>query len=683
MSHLHASRQRTLFDHALSWIFGPAKAQQQITEVRVRQHIRAFRSHRSLATRVKLFAAKAFAGFATLSLLITSLACATILSPAALAQQQVEDNELEEIVVTATRIPTPLDDVLSTTTVITSEDIERIQPRDLGSLLSRKSGLSFRDSGGKGSAGGIFVRGTDEKHVLILIDGIRTSSATDGLTKIENIPLSSIDRIEIVKGPMSGIYGADAIGGVIQIFTKSGPHNGDSGSVSVSNATNRSREYSGQAGFGTNGHSLFLSATKESTDGIDRTKFKGGGNEDKDGFERSSGNMSLSTYLQDDLELNFRHLSSIAKIDYDNVTYRPGKSRDRAVRGENWHQRKELTITSAQIDYAYSSNLNFLTSIGYSTDYRRDFTNRRDHFKTHKYDYSIQSNWTASPRNQISFGIDYQRDKIDSNSDYTTKERTNKAYYTLWQHDQDRSTTVINIRHERNDNYSADSYYNFQQSFSLTESHQIITSYGTAFRAPSLNDLYFKTTYGLNGNPKLKPEESESLELSFRSNDDDQSWQINLYRTKLKNLIMWPKIGQPTNVNKATLEGIEFEFTKEWSEYIVGASFDYLEAYNDENRTFLPDRARASATLEAGRQIENLYIGIDAFAEHGRHDGGNTLPGYGLWGLSLDYEISDSFSVSSHINNLFDKNYVINVAEGNNPYQNEGRTIRVSLEYRF
>jgi len=128
----------------------------------------------------------------------------------------------DEILVTATRQPSPLKDVLPSSQVFTQEDIERLQPKDLPSLIGRMSGVSFRDSGGRGSVSGVFIRGASTSQSIILIDGVRTSSATVGATALEGIPIESIERVELVKGPLSGLYGADAVGGVIQIFTKKG-----------------------------------------------------------------------------------------------------------------------------------------------------------------------------------------------------------------------------------------------------------------------------------------------------------------------------------------------------------------------------------------------------------------------------------------------------------------------------
>ena len=666
--------------------------------------------------------------------LICSVLFASVLAtPVVHAQEPNDDeNELEEIVVTATRIPTPLADTLPSTAIITAEDIERIKPQDFGELLKLKSGIGFRDSGGRGSSGGVFVRGANSDHVLFLINGIRTGSATLGSTAIEHIPLESIKRIEIIKGPMSGVYGSDAMGGVIQIFTKDYHEQGAFGAIKTTFGSNNLQQYDAQAGYGDGGYSVYASLSKESTDGIDRTQFKGGGNEDKDSFKQNSGSFSLSVYPQDNLVVEVSHIQSSATIEHDNIgsrtvklTKRESESSDKYLerisgyekacpvveyrtlamqgevtapstssatcKGRGWYQQSKQNITSTRFEYEHSDQLSISGLFGSSKDSNRDInldTNRNDLFETNKFDYSIQANLNLSSKNQFSFGVDYQKDKIDSNSEDSHEEtkRTNKGLFALWQHQRTHSSTVLNARYDRNSAYSSISNYGLQQSFDLNDEYKLIFSYGTAFKAPTFNDLYFPQsvfggiTYG--GNPNLKPEESKSFEISLRTQRDDLFWQINSYHTKVKNLISWREGPIPVNIHQATLEGIEFELTKEWNDYRLAGSLDYLEAENDKTGKFLDGRARSSASFEFGKQINYFYVGIDAFAEHGRHDG-KKLPGYALWGISANYNYQDRLIISGRIDNLFDKEYVTNLADDDNPYQNEGRTVQVSVEYKF
>ena len=579
------------------------------------------------------------------------LMLAASLAAAQQPEQDESENTLDEMVVTATRVPTPLADTLPSTAVITSDDIERLQPKDLGRLLSLKSGLRFRDSGGRGSIGGLFVRGSASTQVLVLIDGIRTASATNGATAIEQIPLESIERIEIIKGPMSGVYGADAIGGVIQIFTKKYDRKGSFATIKTTAGSNQLRHYEARGGYGGKAFSITASLSNESTDGIDGTEFKGGGNEDRDGFEQASENVSLSTFLQDDLSLKLSHVQSRVSVDYDNISNFGSFSK--ANLGENWHQRAKLNTTSARVEYDYSDNFNISGVFGVSGIFRTDNTPdksvKQTRFNTRKTDLLIQANYHHSSQDQVSFGVDYQRDKVDSTTAYEAAQRTNRGLFSLWQREGGRSSTVLSARHDENDAYGSISNYSLQQSFDLSDQYQLVASYGTAFRAPTFNDLYWPGS----GNPNLKPEESRSFELSLRSDFNDVFWQINGYQTKVENLIDWaevtPGVWKPSNINRATLKGIEVELTREWNDYIFNASLDYLDAKDDNTGKFLEDRARASGSIELGKQIDRLYVGVDAIFEHSRFDNQRpqkALPGYTLWGIIAKYEHSDSLLIS-------------------------------------
>ncbi len=624
-------------------------------------------------------------------LICSALLASALVAPVAYAQEPNDDeNELEEIVVTATRIPTPLADTLPTTAIITAEDIERIKPQDFGELVKLTSGIGFRDSGGRGSNGGLFVRGTQSDHVLVLIDGMRTSSATTGATAIQRIPLESIERIEIIKGPMSGVYGSDGIGGVIQIFTKQNIEGESFATVNSSVGSNNLRKYSGRAGYGNSVYSVSASLSKESTEGIDRTKLKTFGNGDKDGFEQNSGDFSLTANLQDSAILKFNHLKSLVRVEYDGCT---GSSTN------NCFHRNRLESTSLNLEYDHSDALNIVGTVGIAKDFSTTFGDSRSYINTRKVDYSIQGNLILDSQNQVTIGVDYQKDRVSATSEYDKDELTNKSFFALWQYQGDRSSTVLNARHDKNSDYGSKSNYSLQQSFDTTERSRIVASYGTAFKAPTFNDLYwpltqsiwFGTTYITEGNLDVKPEESKSFELSFRVDLDETLLQINAYQTKITNLISWKtadisplvKRTTPANVKDATLEGIEFEITRKWDDYIFRTSLDYLDAKDDQTGEFLDGRARSSASFEFGKQIDNFYVGVGAFAEHGRHDRGKKLPGYALWGLHANYEVSESLSISGKVDNLFDKEYVTNLASSTNDYQNEGRTVQISVEYKF
>ena len=582
---------------------------------------------------------------------------------------QDEDSEMEEVVVTATRIPTPISKTLSATTIITAEDIERIKPDGIGDLLNRISGIGFRDSGGRGSAGSLFIRGSSSKHTIILINGIRTSSATLGTTSLINIPLEQIERIEVVKGPLSSLYGADAIGGVIQIFTKKYDAQDLESSISSTIGSNKTSKFSGSFKVGTEDIGLVASLSYENTDGIDRTACKKLGNEDEDLYRNKSAHLSLSSALQDNLDWHINHSRSESKTEYDHGF---GCS----AGGDNLYTKSKLNITNMRLDYDFSTTTKILFNLGTTTDLSQP---KNSYIKTRKYDYSIQGDMNLSDQNQISIGADYHKDKVTSTTLYDKTKRSNKGLFLVWQRTGDKFGTVANVRYDDNQAYGSNSNLNFQQSIQLTNGYQIIASYGTGFQAPSFNDLYWPGF----GNPDLLPEESKSYELSLRKNLQHLDWQVNIFQTKIKNLITGQRAA--SNLKSATIKGIEFELNKQWEDLSLLFNMEYLDTRNDETNKFLDGRARVSANIELVKYFDKAFYTFDVSGEHGRFDSDMKLPGYAVFGLGFGYHVSDNFEISARIDNLTDKDYTTNIARKDpyNPYKNEGIRFELSTKYRF
>ncbi len=598
---------------------------------------------------------------------------------------QDEGSEMEEVVVTATRIPTPISKTLSATTIITTEDIERIKPDGIGDLLNRISGIGFRDSGGRGSAGSLFIRGSNSSHTIILINGIRTSSATLGTTNLINIPLEQIERIEVVKGPLSGLYGADSIGGVIQIFTKKYDAQDLESSVSSTIGSNKTSKFSGSFKAGTEDIGLVASLSYENTDGIDRTACKEQGNEDEDLYRNKSAHLSLSSALQDHLDWYINHSHSESKTEYDNTL-------NCGAGGDNLYLKSKLNMTNMRLDYDFSTTTKISFKLGTTTDLSQRFASNVSHFKTKKYDYSIQGDMNLSDQNQISIGADHHKDKIVTKNTYAKTKRSNKGLFLVWQRTGDKFGTVANVRYDNNQAYGSNSNLNLQQSIRLTNGYQIIASYGTGFRAPTFNDLYWPEDDWTVGNPDVLPEESKSHELSLRKNLRNLNWRINVFQTKIKNLIEWktPALGEkltPTNAENVTIKGIEFELNKQWEDLSLLFNMEYLDARNDKDNKILTGRARFSANFELVKHFDKAFYTFDVRGEHARFDTVSSkltkLPGYAVVGLGFGYHVNDNFEISTRIDNLTDKDYITNMAGADNPYKNEGIRFELSTKYRF
>jgi len=597
---------------------------------------------------------------------ILTAAVAAVISLPGHADPKIED----EIIVTATKGMQSLKATLPTAHVINSIDIERMQPRDLPSLLGRVSGVSFRDSGGRGSTSGVFIRGAASSQIIVLIDGVRSASATTGATALENIPVESIERIEIVKGPLSGLYGADAMGGVIQVFTKRGQTSGVAGSARANYGTHRTQDYGISVSGGNDNVQFYGSVSKEDTAGIDRTDLSSAGNGDRDGFEEHSGSLSLSAQFNERLSAQLNYLKSDSRSDFDNVYGTDtGRYSDSTV--ENVSSKvlfNPSDVVSLSVDLGYFSD--HLVTPAFSSD-----------IQTRRRSIALQGDVRLSGASVVTFGADYYDDDVTTLSAFAETERDNEGYFVQWQGRVGHASVVTSLRYDDNEAYGDDTNGSFSLGYPLSGSVQLVASYGTAFKAPTFNDLFFPGY----GNPNVLPEESETFELALKGYMDDVDWRLSLYRSNVDDLIGYDfSTFTAGNTKNATLEGVELALQTTLWGWNVSSNLDYLEARDADSNEYLDDRAVWTANLSAGRGFGNLYVSVDAKAEHGRHDrSGSDVGGFAVWGLSAVYDVAENVKVSARVDNLFDKNYTLNLATSNVSYETEGTVAKFGVEYTF
>lgn len=577
---------------------------------------------------------------------------------------------IEETLVTATRNEQLLSETLSTAHVVELDDIEKMQPPNFATLLDRVSGVGFQDSGGQGSVSGLFIRGTNLSQVVVLIDGMRTASATLGQTALEGIPLESIERVEIVKGPLSGLYGADALGGVVQVFTKRGSAEGMNGGFNVGYGSHDSESYSAFFSGGNEDYSFYANVAGEDVGGIDRTSLKTGGNQDKDSYEKTSGHLSLSARLTEDLQGQFTYLKNEGESQFDNLFG--------ADTGH--HSKTELESASAQLKYQALQQLDLVLTTGYLSDrietpaFGSDITTRRR-------SSSLQANFRSDSDNLWVAGADYYKDKVETLAAFAETKRDNTGYFVQWQGSFDQVSSVVSLRYDDNEAYGSDSNGSVALGYTLDNGIKLVASAGTAFKAPTFNDLY----YPYYGNPDVLPEETESYELSAQGEYAGGAWRLSAFRSNVTNLIGYDvSTYSANNISDATLEGVEVEYRRYFGAWSISSNLEYLDAYDDNSGDFLNGRARVSANIQLGRDFRDFYAGLDVKAEHGRYESaGQRLPGYGLLGLSLVYKISENLKLSARIDNLFDRNYILNQATNTVDYETEGTTAKVNLQYKF
>lgn len=582
--------------------------------------------------------------------------------------QSTDAQDIPEIVVTAKGNRT-LAETLPTAHVITLEQIELAQIRDIPELLDTIAGVSVRDSGGRGSATSVFVRGTANSQIIVLVDGVRVGSASLGAAALNSYPIEAIARVEVVKGPLSGIYGADAAGGVIQLFTKKGGQG--LGAATASIGSDSLTEYGLAFNGGNDRNSFHISAQFEETDGIDSTSILTGGNGDRDGFEETAFSFGGKLTLTDRTVANLSVLYSDSTVDFDNTF-----GADTGFFTDNKNFSSALNITSR-----LSDRMSWSTTLGINEEEADTNSSFPSTFKTERDSLGTELQLALSDNSTLTVGADYYEENLESTTEFPVSDRDNTGAFALLQTQSGAFGFVGSLRYDDNSAYGSDTNGSLAVSYDFTGDVRAVLSYGTAFAAPSFNFLYFP----FFGNPDILPEESESVELSILGNTGAFDWRVSAYKNDIENLFSFdPQTFLAANIGEAEIQGLELELNTRVAEWDLAVGLDFLSAEDKDSGTELDDRAEQTLALTASRNFGPLDLRFDVKLEDGRFDNrGTELSSYGLFDISARYQVSPQFSVSANVDNIFDKDYTVNLIGANDRYNTEGRQAKLSLRYNF
>lgn len=600
------------------------------------------------------------------------------------AQQTLAEDavNLPGMVVTATRTALPETQLDAATTVYTRKDIERLQVKSVQDLLRGSTGIDLVENGGLGKNVSVFMRGTESDHVLVLIDGVKAGSVTLGTTRFEFLPIDQVERIEIIRGPQSSKWGSEAIGGVIQIFTRKGSQK-DGHHVDLMAGGGEYETYrtagtvSGrmQNTWYTLGASLMRSQgfnANEATSG-----FFGIDQPDRDGYKNAGLNARLGHRFDNGAEIEAFYLRAEGQTKYDNITF-PGFDDDRA----DFVEQTVGATGSINFTDDWRSSLRLGQSRDDTDNFSREgqFLNR---FGSTRWNASWLNEINITDNHQIAAGADYYLDTVDSNTAFTQTSRYDVGafaeYHGRWfeQH-------FINaaIRWDHNESFGDVPTGSIGWRYQLPHGFSVLANYGSAFKAPSFNELYFPDF----GNPNLDPEYSKSVETGVAGNHDWGQWQVRLYHTDIDNLIaavMDPVTFQfsAQNVDKAQIEGIEAEIGTQLFGFNAKLTGNLLRAEDRTNNTRLPRRAAKTLAFDLSRSFGDLETGVAVLAQGDRFDDTqNTIrvPGFVTIDLRSAYHFSDNWEIRAKLNNLLDKDY--QTAEH---FWMPDRNYFISLHYRI
>jgi vitamin B12 transporter len=605
--------------------------------------------------------------YVLLSALSASIAACVM--PSLAYANGTQSNQADEVIVTAKGSQT-LDNAFQTTHVFNLQDIETVQADDVPSLLNQLVGFSVTDTGGRGSVTSYFMRGLSNSQIIVLIDGVRVGSASLGTVTLNAYPVEAIERIEVLKGPFSGIYGADGVGGVIQLFTKK---SGEGlGNVSLTLGSDSLTEVSASLNGGDEKNSFHLSVHAEETDGFDRTSILSGGNSDDDAFEETAFSFGAKLTLGDSTVTKLSALYSDGTADFDNLFGTdPGLKTDTKTFSSALNFTTEL---SANLIWQNTLGINKDESVT-NGDFPSDITTNRD---------SIGTELIAKLNDStiLTSGLDYYEEEIEAVfTEFPVSERDNKAVYTQLQTSRGDLGLVASLRYDDNSAYGSNTNGSVSLSYQLNDSLRAIASYGTAFAAPSFNFLYFP----FFGNPDLLPEESKQSEIRLEGSQAAFNWSISAYQTDVENLFSFdPVTFLAANVGEAEISGWELQANTEIADWQVGISLDLLSAKDVLSNVKLDDRAEKTLKVNASKDFGDLVLAFDLSAESNRFDNqGTELSGFGLLDVRASYQITEQFSLNAKVSNVFDKDYTINLAGFSEHYNTAGRQAKLALKYSF
>ena len=551
---------------------------------------------------------------------------------------------LQQIVVTATREKQSLERTLAPVLVIDRDEIELSLARDLADLLRFHAGLEISRNGGTGQTTSLFVRGTDSNHVLVMIDGIKINPGTIGGAAIQNIRPEMIQRIEVVKGPRSSLYGSDAIGGVINVITRKAD-----GQVEFTAGAGRYGTFdrSATVSWQADGNALYASLSRFNTDGF---PVKTGSSVDR-GYDNNSTRLKANTRLGNmNLEFSFWRASGTSEYldffatplsqDYRNETLSLGLGFSAA---ENWSSR----ITLAQISDDIEQNDNM--------DYVRTDRTTLDWFN------SI----SLGDKQLVSAGIFLSRENTESISFGTgfDRDRDDQAFYLQDQFDWDKHQLLLAMRYGDFESFGGISTWNFDYGYLATDALMLTASLGTGFRAPDATDLF-----GFGGNPDLLAEESRNIELGLRWQfTDHTSLSVQAFDNEIDNLIQYVVTdpatfaGENRNVAKARITGIEMTWHFQNDGWDLRSGLVFQNPKNITDGQQLLRRSKRSLTVGLTRHLRSLDIGFNVLATDQRKDFGFPAPvdigGYTLLNFHSRYNIGKHWQLRLKVENLLDREY--------------------------
>jgi vitamin B12 transporter len=591
------------------------------------------------------------------------------------------DTPMELLIVTPTRMPEPLDQTIADTTVLDEQDIRKSGAPDVPTLLRSLVGTEVVQTGGLGSPSGVFLRGAASNQALVLLDGVRIDSASTGATALEHIMLDSIERIEVVRGNASGVYGSAAIGGVIQIFTKQGRGSPafDASAGFGSHGTQRaSAGFSGQV----NDNSFAVNVGTVKTNGVPAINpdLVPTANPNDAGYRNATINAQVKHAFDAGNALSASVFSTRGNSQWDDGT--PTDSSKTLVNIDKF---------SLSSDNEPSNIWHSQVRASQGRDDSRFYTNdvQTSYFNTRSGQYSWQNEFKIAENQRLSLVIENLQQAVSSDTLLSRNTRNVNSFSGGYVRESGARQVQFSLRQDRYSDFGIANTGLLGYGMSLADGWRVTARVSNAFRAPTLNDLFYPFTdygggYTYVGNPDLLPERSQEQEIGLHYAAADQRVDAVYFENRIHDMIAYNSSGtSEVNIDQARIDGLELSYAGDVKETHLKANATWQNPRNVATGQVLQRRAREFGAISASRSfgaweggIEMRYSGARPDVDYATYTN-VSLPAYQLVNLTAGYRIDKHLNLSLRIDNLFDRDYSEVYS-----YNTLGRTLFVGLNYQ-
>jgi vitamin B12 transporter len=601
------------------------------------------------------------------------IACALAAVPAqsGLAQGTAAPiaQRLDPLSVIATRGLQPATDTLADVTVIGRDEIARSGVQSLAELLQRQPGAEIVQNGGPGSVSGVFLRGANTAQTLVLVDGVRLTSSTSGATALEAIPLDQIERIEVLRGPASSLYGADAIGGVIQVFTRRGTAD-FSANVAAGYGTYSTRTMTG--GVSGSVGPLRLSVQGGATKSVGFNAIVNPSNfsfnDDPDGYDNANVSAYAMLPWAEGQQVTAQYFRNRLNAQFDGGA----DSDDRTIMTvETWQVASRNQLAPFWVS---------LFAAGEGTDDSVSQTGLGNFpFNTTQRQYLWQNEFTL-PLGVLTAGLERREERITTNDHFAVTSRNTDSAFGIYRLQYGANSLQANIRRDDSSQYGGKTTGAVAYGYQFAPSFRMTAGASTGFRPPTFNDLYFPDF----SNPLLEPETSRNVEIGayLYGSTTDVTWEARAigYRNRVSQLIVLDSNFIAQNVQRALLEGVTLGFNAQFGATTITASLDLASPEDAATGMLLPRRARQHGALTLGHTIGGVRLGAEVIASSYRYDdAANTrrLAGYGILNLTVEWDVAKGWTLFARANNVFDQDYQLAA-----DFSTGGATLFAGLRWR-